>query len=178
MAADSLLAAGGVAAANDDEEITLWTGTYSWQGMAHEVGLALLATIFLLLAGSQVFADKASRQVAWSVVGLTWFVLVCVLLVRKLAVRYEITNQRLIHKRGIFRRSVNRIEAIDIDDVGVEQNLLERILGAGQVWIRSSDQSHPRMRMGGIASVHRVSELIDETRRRERLRRGVYVETI
>lgn len=129
--------------------------------------------MILVLAGLQLFGDRSLLQIAWSVVGLAWLMIVSLMSTRKMVVRYEWTNQRLVHCEGMFFRRVARIEVVDIVDVSVERNLLEKILGVGSIWIRSSDLSHPTLRMCGIANVRRVSELIDDTCRQERLRRNV-----
>jgi len=163
---------------DDVRETTLWEGTFSWKGMAHELGLMVIATLVMAVAGKNLLADASSLRFAWGVIGVAWAVVMLVLTVRKCSVRYVLTNHRFIHNRGIVLRRVNRIESIDIDDVSVEQNLLQRILGAGEIWIRSRDESHPRFRMTGIAGVRHVSELLEQTRRAEQIRRGVFVEPV
>ena len=42
---------------------------------------------------------------------------VLVLAYRKMGVYYELTTQRFIHKAGILKRTSDRLEVIDIDDV-------------------------------------------------------------
>jgi hypothetical protein len=75
-------------------------------------------------------------------------------------------------------RETDRIEAIDIDDVSFSQGPVERMLGVGSIRILSSDQSHPTMDLPGIENVRAVASLIDEVRRQERRKRGLYVESV
>ena len=163
----------------DDEEIELWSGTYSAKGMINYWFWAALATI--LLPFGAVFV--ASGQIStWPIVAATlllmWLALGGMLVFQKLDVHYELTNQRLVHKVGILRRITNRIEVIDVDDVTFEQGILERLLGVGSIAIFSTDRTDPSIIMSGIDDVFQVAELIDEARRAERVRRGIHIEAV
>ena len=89
-----------------------------------------------------------------------------------------LTNQRLVHHYGILTRVTNRIEVIDIDDIKFTQNILERILGVGTIQILSTDVSDPKLVIRGIDDVKRVFALMDDARRDERRKRGMYIETV
>ena len=95
-----------------------------------------------------------------------------------MSVHYQLTTQRFIHKSGILKRVTDRIEVIDIDDVTYEQGIVQRMLGVGKIRITSSDRSHPELVLSGINDVATIADLIDDTRRAERRRRGVHIETI
>lgn len=116
--------------------------------------------------------------VAGALVALLWLWLFGLLLYERLAVAYSLTTQRLVHQRGILRRTTNRIEVIDIDDVTVEQGFVERMLGIGTIKILSSDASDPKLLLRGIDDVKRVATVIDDLRREERRKRAVYMETV
>jgi hypothetical protein len=72
----------------------------------------------------------------------------------------------------------DRIEVIDVDDVSCEQGIVERMLGVGTIRIQSSDRTHPELSLLGIENVRQVAELIDDTRRKERQRRGLHIEAV
>ena len=93
----------------------------------------------------------------------------------RLSVDYTLTNQRFIHQVGFLRRVSNRVEVIDIDDVQYEQGLFERMFGVGTIKVLSSDVSDPKLWLKGIDDVQRVANLIDNARRDERRKRGLYV---
>ena len=97
---------------------------------------------------------------------------------RKLNVNYELTTQRFVHRSGILRRITDRIEAIDMDDVSFEQGIIERLLNVGTIRVISSDRSHPELVLCGIEDVARIAKLIDDTRHKERLRRGLHIEAV
>lgn len=162
----------------DQDESVLWTGSFSAKGLIHSWLLAILLSIVLPIGGLTVQADGVAWAVILAVIGLVWIGLLILLGFQKLNVHYELTDQRLIHRHGILLRRTNRIELIDIDDVSHEQGLIERFFDVGTIKITSSDRSHPVMLLPGIDHVDRVAMLIDDARRRERMRRGIHIEQI
>jgi hypothetical protein len=165
----------GSATAQPNEE-ELWSGTYSGKAMVGPaVGLALL-TIAGLIAGSFF------PPIGWGIAGIAavilWAIFGLVLMYRKLSVRYRLTTFRFFHETGLLNRTRNRIEVIDINDVTLQQRLIERMFNVGTIRIQSSDVTHPNIYLPGIEDVHRVTDLIDNTRRSERQRRGVFMENI
>jgi uncharacterized membrane protein YdbT with pleckstrin-like domain len=163
-------------AADDPEpEQELWTGGYSGKAMIGSWILAGLATIALIVV-AVLFLP--SIYVVLALIALIWIGMLVTLAYRKLNIRYELTSQRFVHRTGILTQRTDRIEAIDIDDVTYQQGIVERMLGVGTIRISSSDRTHPELVLIGIDGVKRIAELIDETRRKERRRRGVHIETI
>jgi membrane protein YdbS with pleckstrin-like domain len=165
---------GGAAPQPNEEE--LWSGTYSGRAMVGPaVGLGVL-TIAGLIGAS--FAGP----IGWSIAGIAalvlWVIFGLVLVYRKLSVRYRLTTFRFFHETGLLSRTRNRIEVIDINDVTLRQGLIERMFNVGTIHIRSSDVTHPDIFLPGIEDVGRVTDLIDNTRRAERQRRGVFMENI
>ena len=160
------------------DEVKWWTGTFSWKGMIHEILLAGLASLALVLWGPFLIGGPHGAPLSWFLAGLVWLVLVTALLIRKLRVRYTLTNHRLVHRHGILHRVTHRIETIDLDDISLEQNLLEQLVGVGRIRIASSDVTHPHITLSGIDRADRVAHMMDEARRQERQRRGLYVESM
>ena len=77
-----------------------------------------------------------------------------------------------------MRQVTDRIEAIDMDDVAYEQGILQRLVGVGTIKVISSDRSHPELFLKGIDNVSHVARLIDDARHKERLRRGLHIESV
>ncbi|MCC6123713.1 MAG: PH domain-containing protein [Pirellulales bacterium] len=163
----------------DEAEVELWRGGYSPKAMIGNWiasglgGLVLLIVAFLWL--------RSSPLGFWLLVlaaFLPGLYNLAVFLYRKLSVRYLLTNQRFMHESGILRRVTNRIEVLDMDDIAFEQGLVERMMGVGTVRIHSSDVSHPEIFLRGIENVAEISNLIDNTRRTERRKRGLHIESI
>jgi len=162
----------------DPPERELWQGHYSKLAM---VGSWIAAVVFTLVA-FVIAAVAGFGGTGWlvslSLILLVWIGLVVRLVYLQLSRHYLLSNQRFVHEQGLLWREIDRIEAIDIDDVSFVQGPIERMLGVGTVRILSSDQSHSTIELQGIEKVHDVAALIDETRRQERRRRGLYVESV
>ena len=77
-----------------------------------------------------------------------------------------------------WSRTSDRVEVIDIDDVTVHQGFIERMLGVGTIRIASSDRTDPELVLPGVDQVRAVADVIDNTRRAERQRRGLHIESI
>jgi hypothetical protein len=159
-------------------EEELWRGGYSSKAMIGAWAICAAVSAVLLVAG-----------ILWIRSGLHWLILILVMLApwlyflavlgyRRMSVHYLLTNQRLIHERGILRRVQNRIELLDIDDIAFEQKLLERLVGVGTIRIVSSDRTDPTISLPGIDGVQQVAGVLDNARLAERRRRGVHIEQI
>lgn len=166
-------------AAEDTGERKLWSGGFSPKGM---IGHWLSAGVLSIAGVVVCVLFGAGMPTAWSALALVlfgvWSGLGLFYAYQRLGVQYELTSQRLIHKTGILARATNRIEVIDVDDVSVQQTFVERLFGVGTIRILSSDTSDPLLLMRGIDEVKKVSDLIDNARRDERRRRGMYIESV
>ena len=68
-------------------------------------------------------------------------VVIAVRWLRNLAASYEITDQRLIVKRGIVMKSIDEIELYRIKDVRVDYSLVNQLTDIGTITITSSDRT-------------------------------------
>jgi len=77
--------------------------------------------------------------------------------------KYEVTEERLIIRRGIFAKSIDEIELYRIKDIRIDFTLINQLAGIGRLSIASSDET---TRSGDlvIAGIERAQE------RRETLR--------
>jgi uncharacterized membrane protein YdbT with pleckstrin-like domain len=134
-----------------------------------------LASVLLALYGSLTGGVWLATI---GVNAIVWLALIAHYFYMRFSRHYALTNQRFTHTRGLLWRQTDRIEVIDIDDVSFTQGPVERILGTGTVRISSSDQTHPELALPGIENVPVVAGLIDDARRKERRRRGLYIESV
>jgi hypothetical protein len=74
--------------------------------------------------------------------------------------RYGISNQRVMVESGVFSKSLAELDVRTIDDITFNQTLVERMLGIGEISIRSSDQVNPRLRLVGVPDPRQVREMI------------------
>lgn len=163
---------------SDQSEIELWRGGFSSKAMFGAWCLSALISIVLLVIGA-VWIRSGMYWLIISIAAVApWIYNLILLAYRRLSVKYLLTNQRFVHESGLLRRLINRIEVLDIDDISFEQGVVERIVGVGSIHIISSDRSHPDLTLMGIENVREVSGLFDDTRRAERRRRGLHIESI
>ncbi len=86
--------------------------------------------------------------------------------IRNLTAKYEITEERLVIRRGIFFKSIDEIEHYRIKDARIDFTLINQWANIGTITISSSDET---TRDGDLVIRH-----IDRARdRREQLRRLV-----
>jgi membrane protein YdbS with pleckstrin-like domain len=170
------MAPAGTRGGNAPPEETLWSGSYSPKAMADwaaaAAALTIVGAVVAALTGPPgwiVFAIGA--LILWAAIGL-------VALYRRMTVRYQLTTFRLFHETGLLSRTRDRIEVIDIDDVTLRQGLIERMFNVGTIHVRSSDMTHGNLAMVGIEDARTVTDLIDNTRRAERQRRGLFMENV
>ena len=163
----------------DAPEEVLWEGNYSSKAMVTMWIIGAVISIALAI-GAILWSGGLGVWwwLPWAAIVIFWLLLFLRLWLVRLGVHYKLTTQRFIHEKGILRRSTNRIEVIDIDDVSFEQGIIDRMLGVGRIQIISSDRSSPDLWLEGIDPVKDVANLIDGARRKERARRGLYVENI
>ncbi|PHR95094.1 MAG: hypothetical protein COA78_30805 [Blastopirellula sp.] len=160
----------------DDPEEQLWTGDYSVKDM-----YGLFAMFGVLSVAAVIGSFLVPYSILPWVIGgvvLIWIVLGLRLGLKKMGVKYELTTQRFIHEKGILRRTTDRLEVIDIDDVAFEQGLLDRMFNVGTIKITSSDRTHPVLVIDGIENVKEVANMMDNARRKERIRRGIHIEAV
>jgi membrane protein YdbS with pleckstrin-like domain len=157
----------------------IWEGSYSKLAM---LGSWITAAVLTLAAVVVAAVLELPGQGGWlGLVGLVLAVWLGVLgryFYLRLSCHYALSAQRFTHKSGLLWRTIDRIEVIDIDDVSFYQGPVERLLGVGTIEVASSDQTHPQLTLPGIEQVQQVATLIDNARREERRRRGLYIESV
>jgi uncharacterized membrane protein YdbT with pleckstrin-like domain len=147
----------------DERLDTFRSSTLGWLlGTAAGLGTLLLAIAGVVLTAMDVQALGiywlALTVVALGIVLVKWF--------QNLAATYEITEERLIIRRGIIMKSVDEIELYRIKDVRIDFSLLNQMAGIGRITITSSDET---TRDGDLV----MPEIQKAQERREQLRRLV-----
>jgi len=159
----------------DEPETILWTGSYSGKAMIGQWIAVAVVTVALGVAA--VLFPVAAFFLAIAIV-ILWGITIAQWAVRKLSFYYELSNQRLKHRAGILKRTNDRIELIDIDDVLFKQGIVQAMLGVGNITISSSDVSNPSLTLVGIDDVKKIADLVDNARRAERRKRSLFIESV
>ncbi len=77
-----------------------------------------------------------------------------------LRVHYKITSERVRLTEGLLGKEREDIELVRIQDVDHKQNLTERMLNIGDVYIRSHDPSHPEVVLQNVTNPMEVHEIL------------------
>jgi uncharacterized membrane protein YdbT with pleckstrin-like domain len=64
--------------------------------------------------------------------------------IQNLAATYEVTDDRLIIRRGIFMKSIDEIELYRVKDIRIDFSLINQWAGIGTITITSSDETTRR----------------------------------
>ena len=115
----------------------------------------------------------------WYVLWLLLFWLVIplfILLWQWLVIRttvYELTSERLKLRRGVLNKHLDEVELYRVRDYQLEQPFLLRLFGLGNILLRTSDRSHPNVRLRAIRDGEQLYERIRSAVEECRSRKGV-----
>lgn len=93
-------------------------------------------------------------------------IIVLIKWIENLATTYEVTEERLIIRRGIFVKSIDEIELYRVKDIRIDFTLVNQWANIGSITLLSSDET---TRDKPLA----ISHVDDARRRREELRKLV-----
>ncbi len=129
--------------------------------------LAGWGTVLLFLAGIVLaLMNAANLGMYWLGLSVGALVIVAWRWLENLASKYELTEERLIIRRGIIAKSVDEIELYRIKDVRINFTIINQIAGIGTICISSSDET---TRNGDLV----IRDVERAQTRREELRRLV-----
>ncbi|WP_243403050.1 PH domain-containing protein [Sphingomonas melonis] len=102
-------------------------------------------------------------------------VIIAIRWLQNMAAAYEITDQRLIVKRGLIMKSIDEIELYRIKDVRVDFSVINQIADIGTITITSSDRTTQNMQfvLRDIPAARERREGIRKLVDRARRQRGV-----
>ncbi|MGA0172810.1 MAG: PH domain-containing protein [Phycisphaerales bacterium] len=155
-------------AASSSDEL-LWSGSPSqwlnfWWFLA-----------FLVVFGCYLAIALATVGVGWMASPLLLAPLAAIAwkwLVLKL-VRYELTQERIRVRSGVFTRHLEEIEIYRVKDTELSIPLWQRLVGIGTLRVISSDHTNPNLPLRGIADPESVRERIRAACEAVRRARGV-----
>jgi uncharacterized membrane protein YdbT with pleckstrin-like domain len=86
-------------------------------------------------------------------------------LVKRMATRYLVTNQRLYIRRGVLAKHVQQTRIDRVQNVNTEQSLRDRMLRVGTVDFDTAGTDDSDFTFVGIASPDRVVAAVDRAQR-------------
>lgn len=75
-------------------------------------------------------------------------------------IRYELTSERLKIRQGVLNKDLDELELYRVRDYKLEQPLILRLFGLGNITLRTSDTSHPYVILRGLREGELVREQI------------------
>ena len=137
--------------------------------------LAGWGTVLLFIAGlvGAGMGDWGAYPLAASVLAVG---IVLVEWVRNLSATFEVCQDRLLIRRGIFIKSIDEIELYRVKDVRLDFTLINQLAGIGTIGIASSDETTRGLSLPlrhVERAQHRREELrrlVDAARQRRRVR--------
>ena len=112
-----------------------------------------------------------------------WPFVLCILVIpipwaiwRYLATRcytYEVTNQRIRIRQGVFSRRTDSLELFRVKDATFLQPFVMRLVGIGIVELETSDVTTPALWIRGVPDADRLREMILKAVDTVRDRKGV-----
>lgn len=171
------------------EEATLWRGRPSiWLAIRYWfVGFAFLAVLKMTVVAAFIGAvasnamllfpflaliPAGSAMIAAYVVALG---IPFILTLRLLFISYEITNQRVVRKSGVFSRSIQMVELFRVRDLDVWLPFTQRILGVGVVRIYSTDHTLPVLHLVGQPHAEQIWNVLRKQVKISKTKAGVRV---
>jgi len=92
-------------------------------------------------------------------VGIGIFILL-VWWLRRRFIAYTITDHRTIARTGAFIQSTKEVRHMDIQNIRISQNFLQRKFGSGSVTILGAGQSDSKLVMVGVMNPQGIISLI------------------
>lgn len=87
---------------------------------------------------------------------------------------YELTSQRLAFHSGVFNRSTEEIELYRVRDTSLDEPLLLRLFGAGNVVVFATDSSTPTLVLRAVKGASEVRQklraAVEAVREQKRVR--------
>lgn len=118
-------------------------------------------------------------SIVWGVILLPVFLLGLLLLLRvwykTSATRYRLTTQRLFVQKGLIAKKLEEVELFRVKDVTLDQGVVQRLLGVGNVVVLSTDDTTPRLELAGILQPLETKEAIRNAFRAARQREGLHM---
>lgn len=71
---------------------------------------------------------------------------------------YRLTTERLTLQTGLFTRTTDALELYRVRDIVIQEPLVYRMFGAGNIVMQTSDSSHPTFTLHAIKAPHAIHE--------------------
>lgn len=87
--------------------------------------------------------------------------------------RYEVTNDRLITRKGFFKTETDELLLYRILDIKLRRTLGQKIFGVGTITLYSADRSHDIIEITNIKKSDAVRKFLSKAVEQERTAKGI-----
>ncbi len=148
----------------DDTEQVYYEGSPMMRAVLGKGILWFLGGLLLMAAGiaPQFIANRhipVYFTLAGIVLGLICFV---VPFMQVKTIRYRISNYRVDFERGWFSKDIDTIELWHIADLHFHQSFGDRVLGVGNIEIKSHDETMPLLVLHGLPNPRPLFETLKQ----------------
>ncbi|MDE2290796.1 MAG: PH domain-containing protein [Elusimicrobia bacterium] len=140
-------------------ERTLWTGRPSYWNYWPSL---LIGDLLVLLALALWWTGR-TKPAPWTLLGSVPMYLDAV--VRRLCVRYTVTDQRVTAASGLVSRRLDEVEVGDVRSIVLTQSLFERLVGIGTVGLSTAAGEEIEVFLRGVPDADKVKETVRGARR-------------
>ena len=93
---------------------------------------------------------------------------------KSLSKHYRITTRRIVVESGVLSKRLEQVDLYRVNDYTVERPFFQRLLGSGNLVLRTFDKNTPELRVQGIATdVVALYERVRAATEADKARRGV-----
>lgn len=133
----------------------IWTGSPSW---LYEITLYIICLAVIIIIPR--LAIMCVTLAGWRVI-----VLYCI--------SYELYDDRIVFKHGVFNRIEENLELYRIKDVQVQRPLIMRMVGLGHTILMTSDKSRDIMVFEAIPDASDIAYIVRNLSEKKRDEKGV-----
>jgi hypothetical protein len=146
-------------------EETIWEAHYSHKNFLGRIVLGAVLTLAWLVVAGYTWGQGRGNGSFWAtLLGIGVLIYWVNLAYRWLRARrghhYRLTTRRLFVTTGFFRRRVDQVELLRINDVYMQQSLIGDWLNIGNLVVISSEKTLPKALLLGIDDPRRIMDLI------------------
>ena len=87
--------------------------------------------------------------------------------------RYELSDGRLILRKGFFRSTTDEILIYRVMDISLRRSLIQKLFGVGTITLTSTDRTHPILELKSISDPDRIRRFLSQQIEQHREKQGI-----
>jgi uncharacterized membrane protein YdbT with pleckstrin-like domain len=144
-----------------EQETVNYIARPAWLNQWWQIGIMFLMPVVFILAyvkGSQYFSPENLR-VLYVMIAAVFVYLIAVVIFRRYSWAYTINGETIESREGLIARKVKSIRVRDLRNINVNQTLLQRIMGVGDVEFSSAGGSGIEVTFRGVDNPLQIKQM-------------------